>query len=174
MKRDEKVSKANANLFSVYQKRSDTAQKLVDVAERSSLREGTILTDVVKARASATQIKLPDNPTQADLDKFAAAQGQLSQSLGRLLAVSESNPTLGSTAQYGVLMTEVKNLEAQAQAARRVYIAEVAAFNVNTRTFPHNIVANVAGIQAKPQWKADDDSVRKSPTLNFGDGKKAN
>jgi len=69
------------------------------------------LQNVIQARASATQIKVdPSDLTPEKLQQFQAAQGQLSQALGRLLAVSENYPTLRANDAFRGLQAQ---LEAQ-------------------------------------------------------------
>jgi len=78
-----------------YQRRADLIPNLVNTVKGEANFEQTTLQNVIQARASATQIKVdPSDLTPKNCNSSQAAQGQLSQALGRLLAVSENYPTL--------------------------------------------------------------------------------
>src|ERR1700749_779594 len=92
---DENVNNAWNNVQSDYQRRADLIPNLVNTVKGEANFEQKTLTDVIQARASATQIKVnADDLTPDKLHQFQAAQGQLSQALGRLLMVSENYPNL--------------------------------------------------------------------------------
>src|SRR5204863_202363 len=77
-------------------------------------QERTVLTEVTQARANAAgSLKLtPEalNDPQA-MQKFAAAQGQLSGALSRLLVTVERYPELKSDRVFQGLMTELEGTE---------------------------------------------------------------
>src|SRR3978361_1087928 len=87
--KDENVKNKWANVQSDYQRRADLIPNLVNTVKGEANFEQTTLTNVIQARASATQIKVDaSNLTPEKLQQYQAAQGQLSQALGRLLADS--------------------------------------------------------------------------------------
>src|SRR5436309_2440656 len=72
-----------------YQRRSDLVPNLVATVKGYAQHEEKTLDEVTQARASATSIKLSaDQLTPENLQKFEAAQKQLSGALSRLLVVS--------------------------------------------------------------------------------------
>src|ERR1700740_1674517 len=78
-----------ADVQSSYQRRSDLIPNLVSTVKAAANFETKTLTDVIQARASATQIKVdPKELTPEKLQQFQQSQGQLSQALGRLMVVS--------------------------------------------------------------------------------------
>src|SRR4051812_312783 len=84
--KDENVKKYWNNVQSDYQRRADLIPNLVNTVKGEANFEQSTLTQVVQARASATQIKVdPADLTPEKLQQFQQAQGQLSQALGRLL-----------------------------------------------------------------------------------------
>src|SRR5215213_10967686 len=92
---DETVKKAWNNVQSDYQRRADLIPNLVNTVKGEANFERGTLTDVINARASATQMKVsPDDLTPENIQKYQQAQGQLSQALGRLLVVTEAYPNL--------------------------------------------------------------------------------
>src|SRR6476619_4933294 len=85
-----------ADVNNQYQRRADLIPNLVETVRGYAKQEREVLTQVIEARAKATQIKV-DASQLTDTDKikqFQDAQNQLSGALGRLIAVSENYPDL--------------------------------------------------------------------------------
>ena len=79
-----------------YQRRADLIPNLVNTVKGYASHEKDTLEAVTKARAAATSIQVtPEvlNDPQA-FERFQQAQGQLTQALSRLLAVSENYPLI--------------------------------------------------------------------------------
>ena len=82
---DEDVENEWGKVQSAYQRRADLIPNLVNTVKGVANFEQTTLENVVKARASATQMKVDAKDlTPEKLQEFQASQGQLSQALGRL------------------------------------------------------------------------------------------
>src|ERR1700761_5868309 len=97
-----------AQVENVYQRRADLVPNLVATVSGAANFEKSTLTEVTQARASVGQVKLDPNtaPTsQAQLQQFEAAQGQLGNALSRLLVVSEKYPDLKSNQNFLDLQT---------------------------------------------------------------------
>src|SRR5882757_7899848 len=91
VKKDETVKNAWNNVNTEYQKRSDLVGNLVNTVKGAANFEKETLTQLVEARAKATSVNFTaDQLTPDNIAKFQAAQGQLSGSLSRLLAVVEN------------------------------------------------------------------------------------
>src|SRR5262245_13601593 len=77
---------------------ADLIPDMVETVKGYAAQETDVLTQVVEARAKATQVQLPPdiltNPEA--FQKFQEAQGQLTGALARLLAVVENYPDLKS------------------------------------------------------------------------------
>jgi LemA protein len=85
----ETVRSSINNLQSQYQRRADLVPNLVATVKGAANFEQTTLTEVVEARAKATQITL-DPSTALPLNSSNSIRlhkGELSQALGRLLVV---------------------------------------------------------------------------------------
>src|SRR6476660_4313447 len=95
VQQDEAVKNSWHKVQSDYQRRADLIPNLVNTVKgEANFKRGT-LTDVINARASATQMKVdPNDLTPEKVQEFQAKQGQLSQALGRLLVVTENYPNL--------------------------------------------------------------------------------
>lgn len=168
--RDETVKQAYSKLLSVYQQRADLVPNLASVTKQFANHESGTFTKVAEARAGVAAARLPENPTQEQMDKFEAAQKELRLAMaGAMKFTAESNPTLTSSALFLKLQHDLKQIETQATAARNRYIREVTAYNVNIRSFPSNIVAGVMGYSVKPQLVFDDEKeIKHSPRVDFG------
>jgi LemA protein len=84
-----------SEVLNQYQRRADLIPNLVETVKGYAAQESKVLTDVVEARAKATQMQIPSdvltNPEA--FQKFQEAQNNLSGALGRLLAITENYPT---------------------------------------------------------------------------------
>ena len=90
------VDKAWSDVQVQYQRRNDLVPQLVATVQGAANFEKKTLTDVVEARAKATQVTV--DPTDAkSLAQFGAAQSELSGALSRLLVSVEAYPELRAT-----------------------------------------------------------------------------
>lgn len=151
-----------------YQRRADLIPNLVNTVKGYAKQEEKVLTEVVQARAAATQIHLDasqlDDP--AALERFEQAQGELSGALGRLLAVSEAYPDLKSNQSFRDLQTQLEGTENRIAVARGRFNAAVRDYNGRVVTFPASILAGVFGFTKKPYFEATPGS-EKAPQVEF-------
>ncbi len=166
---DEEVKKAWAQVENVYQRRADLVPNLVATVKGSAAHEEKVLAEVTQARASATQVKITagDLSDPAKMQAFEQAQGQLSQSLGRLLAVSEKYPDLKANAQFADLMSQLEGTENRITVERGRYNAAVEAYNVKCRSFPSVMAAKIWGFKVKEPFHATTANANVAPTVQF-------
>jgi LemA protein len=135
----EEFAKAKwADVQNQYQRRADLIPNLVNTVQGYAKQERDVLTQVIEARARATQIKL-DASQLTDPEKvrqFQEAQSQLTGALGRLMAVSERYPDLKSNQNFLALQSQLEGTENRISVARRDYIDAVRTYNTTLRTFP--------------------------------------
>ncbi|MFZ9171967.1 MAG: LemA family protein [Sediminibacterium sp.] len=164
---DETVKNKWANVESDYQRRSDLIPNLVNTVKGEANFEQTTLQNVISARASATQVKLDANDLSPEkIQQYQAAQGQLSQALGKLLMVTENYPNLRANDAFRGLQTQLEGTENRIKVARNDFNDAVAAYNVKARTFPNNIFAGMFGFKTKEGFKAEAGS-EKAPEVKF-------
>ena len=150
--KDEQVKAAWGDVQTQYQRRADLIPNLVSTVQGYAQQERTVLTDVVKARASATQVKV-DASTITDPEafkKYQAAQDQLSGVLGRLLAITENYPDLKSNQNFLALQSQLEGTENRIAISRRDYNEAVRQYNTELRTFPGVIWAATLYRSQKP------------------------
>lgn len=142
---EEKAKAAWGEVQNQYQRRADLIPNLVETVKGYAQQEREVLTQVIEARAKATQVKV-DASTITDPAKFKEyqdAQNQLSGALGRLLVTVERYPELKSNQNFLALQSQLEGTENRVAVARRDYIQTVQAFNTEIRTFPGVIWAKL-------------------------------
>ena len=163
----EAVNQAWGGVESSYQRRADLIPNLVSTVKGAANFEQTTLEKVVEARASATQIKLdPNDLTEENLAKFQQAQNTLSQSLGRLLAVSENYPELKATQNFQDLQAQLEGTENRINKSRNDFNTAVQDYNAYIAKFPQVMVAKMFGFTPRAYFKSDPGS-EKAPEVKF-------
>jgi LemA protein len=164
---DQTVKSKWANVQSAYQRRSDLIPNLVKTVQGAANFEKSTITDVINARAGATQMKLDANDlTPENIQKFQAAQSQLSGSLSRLMAVAESYPQLKATQNFSELQAQLEGTENRIKTERDVFNGAVQDFNSNVVKFPNSLIASFSGFKEKGYFEADA-SAQKAPAVDF-------
>jgi LemA protein len=164
---DQEVKAKWANVQTAYQRRSDLIPNLVKTVQGVANFEKQTLTDVISARASATQIKLDANDlTPENIQKFQAAQSQLQGALSRLMAVSENYPQLKATENFSELQAELAGTENRIKRERDVFNEAVQGFNTSVVKFPNSLIASFSGFKEKGYFQADA-GAEKAPTIDF-------
>src|SRR6266571_7576465 len=108
------VDQSWAQVQNVYQRRADLIPNLVNTVSGAANFEKSTLVEVTNARASVGRVQLDPNkaPTdQAQVDKFQAAQGELSNALSRLLVVVERYPELKANQNFLSLQAQLEGTE---------------------------------------------------------------
>ena len=134
----ERAKAAWSQVLNQYQRRADLIPNLVETVKGYATQESKVLTDVVEARAKATQVQIPPdiltNPEA--FQKFQEAQNGLSGALGRLLVITENYPELKSNQNFLALQSQLEGTENRIAVARQDYITAVKDYNTEIRTIP--------------------------------------
>jgi LemA protein len=166
---EEAVFKAWADVDSQLQRRSDLIPNLVATVKGYASHERETLEAVVNARARATQvtIKAEDLGDEQAMAKYQAAQGELSATLGRLLAVAEAYPDLKANQNFLDLQNQLEGTENRISVARQRYNEAVQTFNYSIRSFPYSLTNNLLlHLKRKEFYKADE-AAREAPKVEF-------
>src|SRR5712692_6897238 len=160
---DQQVQAQWAQVENDYQRRYDLIPNLVRTVQGAANFEKSTLEAVVNARSRVGQVQapapgapgsqsnLPNNPHA--MAQFAAAQTGLSNALSRLLVVVERYPELKSNQNFLELQSQLEGTENRIAVERQRYNQDSQQFNVATRRFPANIVANLSGFKPKAYFK---------------------
>lgn len=165
--KDENVSAKWAQVQNAYQRRADLIPNLVNTVKGAANFEKTTLTDVINARAKATSMQIsPENLTPENIEKFQAAQAQLSGSLSRLMATAEAYPDLKANQNFLELQAQLEGTENRISVERMNYNGAVQEYNTYVRSFPNNIFAGWFGFERKTPFAADA-GAQNAPNVQF-------
>ena len=164
---DENVKAQWAKVENQYQRRADLIPNLVSTVKGYAEHEAGTLEAVVETRAKATQVTIDaENLTEENLKAYQEAQGELSQALGKLLAVTENYPDLKANENFRDLQAQLEGTENRIATERGRYSEMVAGYNAMIRKFPAVITARIFGFDAKPQFAAET-GAEKAPVVEF-------
>lgn len=164
---EENVSKSWGNVQTSYQRRNDLIGNLVKTVQGAADFERGTLTEVIEARAKATQVTIdPTNISPEQLAAFNQAQGGLSSALSRLLVTVERYPDLKANQNFLKLQDELTSTENTIQTARTRFNEAIEVFNKHVRTFPNNLFAGWFGFTPKPYFDAES-GAEKPVDVNF-------
>jgi len=168
---DEQIKASWSEVVNQYQRRADLVPNLVNTVKGFAAQEQTVLLGVTEARAKVGTIQATPELVNdaAAFKKYQAAQGELSQALKSLIAVTENYPQLKSDANFRDLQSQLEGTENRIAVARNRYIASVQEYNVTVRSFPSNLTAMAFHYQAKANFTVDNEpEISKPPTVQFG------
>ena len=168
---DEAIKASWSEVVNQYQRRADLIPSLVNTVKGFAAQEEKVLVGVTEARARATSIQvtpeLVNDP--AALQRYQAAQGELTQALKSLLMVTENYPQLKSDQNFRDLQAQLEGTENRIAVARNRYIAAVQDYNGTIRKFPSNLTAMVFGYEVKPNFTVENEAaISAAPTVDFG------
>jgi LemA protein len=164
---EEGVSAAWSQVENVYQRRADLVPNLVATVKGYAAHESSTLEGVVEARSKATQVTVSaDDLSPEALAKFNAAQGDLTNALGRLLMLTENYPDLKASQNFSELQAQLEGTENRITTERMKFNDTAKAYNTLIRKFPDNIVASMFGFEKKGYFEAAA-GAEKAPVVEF-------
>ncbi|MBN2427099.1 MAG: LemA family protein [Deltaproteobacteria bacterium] len=166
---EEAVIAAWGDVEATYQRRADLIPNLVETVKAYASHEKETLQAVTDARARVGQIKIsPENlGDAAAVEKYVAAQGQMSSALSRLLVVAENYPDLKASQNFRDLQHQLEGTENRINVARQRYNDSVRIFNSSIRTFPNNLTNKLLlHLERKEPFKAETGAAQ-APKVQF-------
>jgi LemA protein len=97
----------------------------------------------------------------------ARAEGELTQALGRLFALTEAYPELKSSQNVLQLQEELTSTENKVGFARQLYNDTATQYNTRQATFPTMLVAGLAKATPAELWEIEDAAERSVPVVNL-------
>jgi LemA protein len=140
-------------------RRHDLIPNLVNSVRGSMDFERDTLTAVMEARAKALTATGPADAAQKE--------GQLTQALGRLIAVAENYPTLKANDNVRSLMEELTGTENKVGFARQFYNDIATKFNTAQQVFPTNLFAASFGFKAAELFEITNQAEREVPVVDL-------
>src|SRR5690349_3245970 len=167
---DEAVKAAWSEVVNQYQRRADLVPNLVATVKGFAAQEERVLVEVTQARAKVGSIQLTPELINdpAAFAKFQAAQGELTQALKSLIAVTENYPELKSNENFRDLQAQLEGTENRVTVARNRYIDAVRSYNVTIREFPTNLTAKMFDYEVKQNFSVENEkSISTPPSVQF-------
>lgn len=143
-------------------RRYDLIPNLVETAKGFMKHESETLEAVIRARQTAVDLQNAGN-----IGELIKADGVLTQSLGRLLAVSESYPDLKANQNMMSLQEELASTENRIGFARQHYNDAVMKMNNGIEQFPANIIAGMFNFKLGEFFEVDSEEERKAVKVSF-------
>lgn len=131
-------------------RRYDLIPNLVEIAKGYMKHERETLEAVIQARNSAVSglSAAKANPGDpAAMKQLSGAENVLTQTLGRLFALSEAYPDLKANQNMMQLSEEMTTTENKVAFARQAYNDGVTLYNTKREMFPASIIANSFNFQ---------------------------
>src|SRR3954468_6420372 len=159
---DERVNQAQGQIQTQLQRRADLIPNLVNTVKGVTKQEDTVFISIANARA-----RLGGAVQSGNVPEMAAANQQLSQGLGRLLAIAENYPQLQSSANFRQLQDQLEGTENRISVARQDYNTAVGEYNAYTRRFPYNLTAKVFGMGTPREYFEAAPGAAEAPKVTF-------
>ncbi len=144
-------------------RRHDLIPNLVNTVKGAMDFEKGTLEAVISARNKAVGA--------SGVAQVAKAEGELTQALGRLFALSENYPELKATANIAQLQEELASTENKVGFARQLYNDTATQYNTAQQQFPTNLVAGLAKATPADLWEIEDAAERAVPKVDLSFGK---
>ena len=163
----EAVNAQWANVENQYQRRADLIPNLVATVKGYAAHEDSVFTQIADSRArlgGTVSVNVTEDPEA--FENFQKAQGELTASLGRLLALQENYPALKANENFMDLQSQLEGTENRIATERRRYNDLARSYNEGRLRFPRVMIANMFGFKEKAYFTADE-SAREVPKVQF-------
>jgi LemA protein len=140
-------------------RRHDLIPNLVNTVKGAMDFERNTLEAVISARNKAI--------SASGVAQTAKAEGELTQALGRLFALTEAYPELKATGNVAQLQEELTSTENKIGFARQLYNDTATQYNTRQATFPTMLVAGLAKAAPAELWQITDDTERAVPNVDL-------
>jgi len=140
-------------------RRHDLIPNLVNTVKGAMDFERSTLEAVIAARNKAVSAQ--------GVPATAKAEGELTQALGRLFALTEAYPELKSSQNVLQLQEELTSTENKIGFARQLYNDVATQYNTRQMQFPTNLVAGLANASPADLWEIEDSAERAVPKVDL-------
>jgi LemA protein len=159
---DERVNQAQGQIQAQLQRRADLIPNLVNTVKGITKQEDTVFISIANARS-----RLSGAIQSGNVPEMAAANNQLTQGLGRLIAISENYPQLRSSENFKQLQDQLEGTENRISVARQDYNTAVAEYNAYIRRFPYNLTAKIFGMDRPREYFEAQPAAAEAPKVQF-------
>ena len=130
-------------------RRFDLIPNLVETVKGYAKHESSTLEAVVKARNTYLSASTPEAQMKAD--------GELTQAITKLFALSEAYPELKANENFKQLQSELTSTEDKISYARQFYNDIVMKYNNKIEMFPSNIVAGMFNFKTQAFFEVNEE-----------------
>ena len=156
----QRVKNAWSQIDVQLQRRFDLIPNLVETVKGYTKHESETLEAVIKARNTYVTAGTPEAQMKAD--------GELTQAISKLFALTESYPDLKANQNFSELSEELRNTENKISFSRQFYNDSVTRYNTKLELFPSNIIASMFHFSAESLFEAESEEARKNVKVDFG------
>ena len=153
-----KVDEAWSGIDVQLKRRHDLVPNLVETVKGYAEHESATLAAVTQARTAAMNAGAGS--------ERSAAEERLTSALDGIRVVAEDYPELRAAQNFQTLMGQLSELEDQIQAARRIFNANVNAYNTRIQLFPNSLVAG-GKFLPRELFQLDSPAERNVPVVAF-------
>lgn len=154
---DELCKNAMSQIAVQLNSRWDALLALAKTAARYSKHESETIINTINARRQAQVITAEDAQLQ---------QGELTQILGRLMAIGKAYPELKANDLYLKTMDSVNSYEENVRMSRMVYNDTATKMNRMVRMWPSSFVASMLNFREKSYLTVDEEKKNSYPNLD--------
>jgi len=129
-------------------RRFDLIPNLVETVKGYTKHESETLENVIKARNTYASAKTPEDEMKAD--------GELTQAISKLFALTEAYPDLKANTNFQELQTELSETESKIASARQFYNDTVLTYNNMIEKVPSNIIASIGKFEKHAFFEANE------------------
>lgn len=147
-----KIDESLSGIEVALTKRYDMLTKLLDTAKGYMAHETELFTKVIEMRRGM------------NVSELSAAEQSIGELSGKIFAVAENYPELRSDSVFNELQRGIRDSEEHLQAARRLYNANVTAYNTAIAMFPASILK---GSRTPKEFFAADESKKADVKMEF-------
>ena len=140
-------------------RRYDLIPNLVETVKGYASHERETLESVIKARQQCVDA--------SGVAAQATAENFLTQTLGKLFALSEAYPDLKANTNFSQLQEELTSTENRIGFARQHYNNTAENYNTGIQTFPAVLFAGALGFRSAEFFEIQDPAAREVPKVSF-------
>lgn len=156
------------------QRRSDLINNMIETAKLAGVQEQEVFGTIAKSNAALinAQQAAPQgeggDKTPEQKQAVIEAANSFGGTIGRLLSLQQSWPTLRSNENFLRAQDELVGTENRVATARGDYNTAVQDYNTTRGSFPTVIGAKIYGFKEEPYFKADP-AAQQAPQINSDD-----
>src|SRR5688572_25551201 len=159
------TNQAFADIDVQLRQRHDLIPNLVETVKGYAAHEKGTLEAVIQARNQAVSAEKSGDPKA-----MGAAEGMLTQALGRLIALAEAYPDLKANTNFQQLQAELSDIENKIAAARRFFNNAAGEYNTAREQFPAVLIAGPFGFTAREFFDLGEEgraTMSEAPKVSF-------